>query len=92
MVFGGAARQATARLPAGGRVTPSPGTRGYRCLPLGERRPGAGRTGTERAPLAGGRRPRMGITVCNVPAAPLASLFTLVMTQITNRAYREYIL
>ena len=61
-------------------------------MPLGERRPGWPNRHGAGAPLAGGHRPRMGITVCNVPAAPLASLFTLVMTQITNRAYREYIL
>src|ERR1019366_8579084 len=60
------------REPAGGRARAAPGAGGWG--------PGGHRTG---APLAVGRRSRMGITLCNVPRVPLASPFTLVMTLIT---------
>ena len=75
-------------LPAAARIRRAPGhaipgTEGYRMgSRWGKRWPcghGAG------APLAGGAPPRMGITLCNAPAVPLASLFTPVMTLITYR-------
>src|ERR1019366_7612580 len=72
------------REPAGGRAVPSRGSvAGTTGVPRGYAAgwgPGGHRTG---APLAVGRRSRMGITLCNVPRVPLASPFTLVMTLIT---------
>lgn len=85
MWLSGVLSASAARIRRGGRAC-LPGCRGFR------RRRGvsgsrdAGRAQDGRVAGGGERQSRMGITVCNIPAAPLASLFTLVMTLITYRA------
>jgi hypothetical protein len=63
--------------PCGSGACRALGTAGTPGGPYGHR------TGT---PLERGNLSRMGITVCNVPAAPQASPFTAVMTLITYGA------